>query len=86
MDIFNRKPKQDNNAILDEFHDELAVIVSVLNSTYVEAFVQHMDGAGMGNCSRKTIDQYLFGKGFSEVDIKILVDEYFRIVNERGTG
>ena len=83
MKLFNRTPKPRSNENSDKFHAELLAIVEAQDITFVEAFVQYMDNANLADCSRKTIDQYLFGKGFCVVDIQILADEYFRIVDSR---
>ena len=85
MSLFNRKSKQPSSN-LDEFHAALTANVAIQGITYVEAFVQHLDNASLGACSRKTVDQYLFGMGFCVTDIQLLADEYFRIVDERNNG
>lgn len=84
MKLFGKK--KTNPAGLDDFHAALAAIVKADNVTYISAFIQHMDNEGLDKCCRKTVDQYLSGKGFCERDIEYLADEYFRILDARNKG
>ena len=82
MKLFNKQ----NKAKAAEFHGELSVIASVLNSTYVEALVHYLDAAGLDYCNRETIDKFLTSKGLCEDDVKLLADEYRMVLGLRAQG
>lgn len=72
MNLFNKRDKASAN----KFHEELTEITKAQDVTYVEALVQYLNEAGLGECNKETIEKYLSLRGLSETDVQLLANEY----------